>query len=1205
MSDFPYPGLRPFQRSETDIFFGREEHTDQLLEKLDDTHFLAVVGPSGCGKSSLVRTGLLAGLETGFLATAGVHWRIADFRPGNRPFFHLAKALLVDKALGPEYSKPFSNVAESLAFLQAELRRGPLSLHEILAETPLPKQTNLLLLVDQFEEIFRYYQYDSADEAVSFIALLLACSQHNAIYIVITMRSDFIGDSALFYDLPEKIGQGLFLTPRLTREQIHDAITEPAKVFGGSVEPTLVNRLLNEIGNDPDQLPLLQHSLMRMWNLASRNDNPIILNLSHYEQIGGLTTALSKHADKAYAEITDKKIARILFCNLTERGEGHLDIRRPVKLQDVANQAQVSWQQVAIVVEAFRKAGRSFLTPMIGEELEANSIIDISHESLIRHWQRLIEWIQEEAESADFYKRLEDSAIRWNKKQADLLSDIELDIALAWRNRTQANQAWAKRYGIQQGKYFDLTIDFLKTSETKRQAQEHRKRLQAARARQHELKEARKQTALIWAISGFIVAVVLAFWGISERHQALLAQQQTAQLEQDRRLSLFNSQLTHAALLARDEDYLTAKQVLNKTYQIDQDIPQQYHHSRNLLAWFNQLMGAEPKQIYQGANTQLLTLAISPDGKTLATAGENGTIVLFDVKTGKLIKRLQKHTKNIQALVFHSNFLISAGDDQQIIFWSLSTAKPKMIWKAPAEVNALAISPNGDILASGGEDNNITLWNINTSQIVTTLKGHEQAISTNGLAFASNGYVLGSTSHDHTARLWNVTPDTYITDQNVSYLGNNHKILKGHTDILQGITFSPNGNKVATSSLDGSVRLWNVKTGKALRVLIGHKNTVFGVRFLANGIDLITASQDRTLRLWDTESGITKRVLQGHTGGVTDVIAKSGQIFSASHDGKVMRWNVTVADQYILNLPSEPASAAISPNGKYIAVGFANGALHWYSLANLTLLWQNNTAHSDDIQRIVFSSDTTMLATASFDKTAKLWQVNNERLYEKQIFTGHKKPINSLTLSSDNSYLATASYDGRIGLFKIGSQKKRFQQIYTKRVYSVKFNNEGKQLLTSGRNANIQGGYTRLWQINDNLSLRLIREFPKISNRILWSSFSPNNQWIASVGRDWIVNIFSNENKEIHKRLIGHENTILRAIFSPDNKQIATVSGDATVRFWDLNNNEELFKLRLPSQIDQGAALWDFDFRCTSNSCRIVVPLTNGKLVLYKLGQIY
>jgi len=158
MSDFPYPGLRPFQRHETDIFFGRDEHTDQLIEKLGQTHFIAVIGPSGCGKSSLVRTGLLAGLETGFLANAGTHWRIAEFRPGNRPFFHLAEALLAEKALGRAYTDPFTEHDEALGFLQADLRRGPFSLNEILQYTPLPEKSHLLLLVDQFEEIFRYYQ---------------------------------------------------------------------------------------------------------------------------------------------------------------------------------------------------------------------------------------------------------------------------------------------------------------------------------------------------------------------------------------------------------------------------------------------------------------------------------------------------------------------------------------------------------------------------------------------------------------------------------------------------------------------------------------------------------------------------------------------------------------------------------------------------------------------------------------------------------------------------------------------------------------------------------------------------------------------------------------------------------------------------------------------------------------------------------------
>lgn len=326
MSDFPYPGLRPFQRHETDIFFGRDEHTDQLIEKLGQTHFIAVIGPSGCGKSSLVRTGLLAGLETGFLANAGTHWRIAEFRPGNRPFFHLAEALLAEKALGRAYTDPFTEHDEALGFLQADLRRGPFSLNEILQYTPLPEKSHLLLLVDQFEEIFRYYQQGGTDEAAAFVTLLLATCQNtslpdfsydkreNNIYVVITMRSDFIGDCTKFYDLPESINRGLFLTPRLTREQLRETIEGPANVFNGSIEPILVNRLLNDMGDDPNQLPSLQHALMRMWTLASQQILPNshqnngenqenILTLSHYQQIGRLENALSKHANEAYEEL--------------------------------------------------------------------------------------------------------------------------------------------------------------------------------------------------------------------------------------------------------------------------------------------------------------------------------------------------------------------------------------------------------------------------------------------------------------------------------------------------------------------------------------------------------------------------------------------------------------------------------------------------------------------------------------------------------------------------------------------------------------------------------------------------------------------------------------------------------------------------------------------------------------------------------------
>jgi energy-coupling factor transporter ATP-binding protein EcfA2 len=261
--DFPYPGLRPFHREETDIFFGREEQVDQLLGKLGKSRFLAVVGPSGCGKSSLIRTGLISALETGFLSSTGARWRIAEVRPGNHPLRNLAEALLAPSALGPERA----GQPDAVAFLEATLWRGPWSLVEALGETPLPEKANLLLLVDQFEEIFRYHWQVNRDEAEAFVTLLLTTAAQNKVpvYTVLTMRSDFLGECALFTGLPEALNDNQFLTPRLTREQRRAAIVGPARVFGGDVDPILVNRLLNDMGEDPDQLPLLQHVLRRMW----------------------------------------------------------------------------------------------------------------------------------------------------------------------------------------------------------------------------------------------------------------------------------------------------------------------------------------------------------------------------------------------------------------------------------------------------------------------------------------------------------------------------------------------------------------------------------------------------------------------------------------------------------------------------------------------------------------------------------------------------------------------------------------------------------------------------------------------------------------------------------------------------------------------------------------------------------------------------
>ena len=516
----PYPGLRPFKVDESHLFFGREEQTDELLHRLHATRFLAVVGPSGCGKSSLVRAGMVAALGAGFLVAAGARWQFAIMRPESRPMHGLARALVEQAGVGLHGT----DAEIATGFLDATLRRGPLGVVEALRETPLPADTNLLILVDQFEEIFRFEREGGRDEADAFVSLLLATARQREVpvYVVITMRSDFFGDCAIFEGLPEALNESQYLTPRLTREQRQAAIVGPARVFGGDVAPDLVNRLLNQMGTDPDQLPLMQHLLIRMWTWrippregvdwpgdAGIADEPDgagrRLTLADCDAVGGLNHALSRHADEAFAELDDrqKSIAATLFRILSERAPGNRDIRRPTAAGEAAELAGASLDELVAVVETFRTPGRSFIVPPFPEPITAERVLDITHESLIRQWERLRDWAETEEKSADIYRFLAKTAALWKQGESALWQSPNLELALDWRKREQPTALWARRYGGD----FELAMLFLAESEKAtetREAEIAAKRLAAVRRWRLAFASASAVAALLLVAVGYV-----------------------------------------------------------------------------------------------------------------------------------------------------------------------------------------------------------------------------------------------------------------------------------------------------------------------------------------------------------------------------------------------------------------------------------------------------------------------------------------------------------------------------------------------------------------------------------------------------------------------------------------------------------------------------------------------------------------------------
>lgn len=466
----PFPGLRSFEENEEYLFFGREKQIDDLLDQLEQTHFLAVIGTSGSGKSSLVKSGLLPSLHSGFIRGVGKGWRIGVFRPGDNPIGNLASCLCSGELVVEENEEESFNLQP---IVESVLRRSDQGILNVVDQFLNRLPENILLVADQFEELFRFSKYERTSskgtrDAVLFINLLLAAieDKKRRIYVVFTMRSDFIGNCTEFRGLPEAMSTGQYLIPRMSRNEIQLAITGPVAVAGAEISPQLVSMLLNEVGDNPDQLPILQHALMRTYDYWSEHTNreaPIAIE--HYHSIGKMELALSYHADEAYYELTEEQkiICAALFRSLTETGTVVGGVRRPTKLLELCELLAVDKNTLIPIINVFRQHGRSFLMPSLDIELHDESVIDISHESLMRVWVRLIDWFKEEMNSAEIYLKLCKDAASYQEGKGSLLINPELAITLKWREKQRPTAAWGARYNSS----YVRAINFLEDSKVK------------------------------------------------------------------------------------------------------------------------------------------------------------------------------------------------------------------------------------------------------------------------------------------------------------------------------------------------------------------------------------------------------------------------------------------------------------------------------------------------------------------------------------------------------------------------------------------------------------------------------------------------------------------------------------------------------------------------------------------------------------------
>jgi energy-coupling factor transporter ATP-binding protein EcfA2 len=948
----PFPGLRAFEPEEDHLFFGRETHIDELLGRLRRSRFLAVVGTSGSGKSSLVLSGLIPSLYGGFMAAAGTSWRVARLRPGDQPIQNLAGALNGTDVLGAGVE----DRAMNQALLEATLRRSTLGLAEAVRLANIPPDENILILVDQFEELFRYKRNlsikDSRDQALEFVRLLIEASQQQEtpIYVILTMRSDFIGNCTEFPGLAEVVNDGQFLVPRMNRDERRRTVMGPVAVGGGTISPRLVQRLLNDVGDDQDQLPILQHALMRTWDYWSEHgEEGEPLDLIHYEAVGTMATALSEHADEAYDELGATpeeqtrlhRIVEVMFKALTAQGASGHGIRRPVALREICALARADESEVASVIETFRKPGRSFLMPP-RVPLTAETIIDISHESLMRVWQRLVRWVQEESQAALVYERLSKAAMEYERGDVGLWRDPELQLAIEWREATQPTREWADRYDPA----FERAMLFLQASEEERNAEiEHKEAQRRKNLRRTQM------AAAVFGVAA-IAAAGLSFYAfqqktaaesarnlaVAERARADTARMdavaQGARADTLRRMAVAEGERAEAARISAETERARAESARRiavtegdraEAARILAEAERARADSARLTAVDEGIRADSARMVAETEKTRADDLRRQALAEALATRAQRPW---DDPEVGALLA--------LQAFLFNGR-----------------EGSPE-IYSALRRTLNLIIPGRGE------------------SEIA---RGHEDAVRAVAVDGAGR---LVTGSEDGGVRLFESADPVYcgIEDGRERSPGCLGTFRTG----VRAVAFSREGDRLAAGTFDGTIRIWDLENLEGPRETDGHSAGVNALAFV--GSRLVSAGADGSLSIWSPDALLPVTVEVAPRRPLLSMAVDEGRDRIVTTDGEdLWLWSPGGGAPALLDIGlgdrARIRSLAFGPRGE-LAVGTEAGPVYvWDQVSDVMGTPRSLEGHLGAVTDVEFASEA-LLGSVGLDGSLRLWDIAGE-----------------------------------------------------------------------------------------------------------------------------------------------------------------------------------------------------------------------------------
>jgi WD40 repeat protein len=1151
----PYRGLLYFREEDTPFFFGREVLIERLVDEVRRQPLVAIVGASGSGKSSVVRAGLLPKLRK----ARETVWESVILVPTDQPLKALARAFL--PLLEPSMGE-VDRLVEATK-LAEHFRSGTISLHDII-ERILEKQSGtdrVLIVVDQFEEL---YTLTSDEEARRrFVDELLAASSRDGskANIALTLRGDFVGKALAYRPLSDRLQDVQINLGPMTREELECAIRKPAEKIQLEFEAGLVRRILDDVGDEPGNLPLLEFVLKELWD---KRRGRLLLNET-YDAIGGLQGAVPTKADELFKRLSsaEQRNLQRVFLRIVRLSKSGADTRRR------ASFAELPPEGPELVVRLAQE--RLLVTNQSEGGLEPT--VEIAHEALISNWGTLRAWVNEDREFLLWRTRLDAWLQEWERVEESgdaLLRGPLLVEAQKWFNQRGEDLSVQERKYISESR---TLRDRLAQEERDRQereleiarelAQEQKQRAEMFEQREREQKETarRLRRRAIAAAGAAAAAVVLSTIAVFLWRGA----QEQAKIATVRRLAAESAAVSanhpiQGLLLAveavKNEESLhslgpgVAEQSLREAIgilggrivaqsekaindlSISSDnhwlvtVAGNSHYDGTALLWDlrSKNLAASPIEL-GGHKWGVTAMGISPDSHWLVTGGQEAAAQLWDLRLKDPSKNpVELHHEygdrdlECRGLAFSqdSHWLVTCGRAGVAVLWDLSAKDPSAnalefsTGMFGGSINAVAISPDDHWMVCN-DGSSVLLWDLTAKEPSTNwveLPGHEGKI--NAIAISPNGHWLVTGSDDKTARLWD------LTARNPSMV-----VLRGHEDAVTSVAISPDNNRLATCGFDETTRLWDLSAKDPLAnsvVLRGQQGVVRAVAFSRDSHWLVTGSGHIAL-LWDVSAkDPSVRPIEFsedlESGGAV-VLARIGidnnWLVTASTD------NIVSSTDYIvrlrdLNSINTSANRVVLRGVKAVAMSADN---HWLVTcgSHWIRVW--------DLAARVPTTSTVVLS-------------------------GLGEYVGAVRISADKHWLITDAGDGT-QLWDLDAKDPATDPVSLQGVRFLAIS--GHRLLT--RNST----KIQLWDLSAKDPLANPKVLDADKEQVKSWTISADSQWMVTFSEDKIARLWNLTDENVSGEpevLCQHADFVTAFGICPDNQWLVTGSVDGTVRLWRL-----------------------------------------------------